>query len=335
MSKSTTIAAIYREFGPPEEVTSLSKNWRVGELEPGSLRLRMLASPVNPADINLIQGKYGVRPKLPAVGGLEGVAEIAECGDEVTGYSPGDWVLLPPSPGAWCGELVVPAREVTPLPRGLALDPAQAAMLSINPPTAWRLLHDFVELPPGAWVIQNAANSGVGLAVAALAKVKGWRTINLARREEALEPVRNAGGDVLLLDEGELATQVEKATGGEPVQLALNCVGGESALRMANCLADGGKLITFGAMGRQPLKIPNGLLIFRDLEFKGFWLSRWRKAASRETWDGMIVEIAKLAAAGKLHSHVAATYPLEEVRSALAHAQQSQRGGKVLLRMGG
>ena len=68
--------------------------------------------------------------------------------------------------------------------------------------------------------------------------------------------------------------------GAHRPRLGLNAVGGASALNLANALSDFGVLVTYGAMARQPLKIPNGLLIFRNLEFKGFWASRWLRSLS-------------------------------------------------------
>src|SRR5206468_1999088 len=78
-----------------------------------------------------------------------------------------------------------------------------------------------------------------------------------------------------------LRDEVKKATGGAPIRLGLNAVGGESALRLMNCLAPSGTLVTFGAMSLQPLKIPNGLLIFKDLRFRGIWINKWYDNATQ------------------------------------------------------
>ena len=331
---STTTAIVFESFGKPEEVLQVRADWPVAAPGEGQLRLRLLASPVNPADINLIEGTYGVKPELPAVPGIEGVAEVIECGPGVEGFAWGDKVLLPPASGTWSAETLAAASAVTLLPRELqlTLDPLQAAMLSVNPPTAWLMLHNYIDLQPGDWVIQNAANSGAGLATVAIAKAKGWRTVNLARSQEALDRVQAAGGDVNVLDDEHAPEAIRTATGGAPIKLALNAVGGDSALRLAKCLGSDGKLVTYGAMGRQPLRLPNGLLIFKGLSFHGFWITKWRKSAPPETWTAIIAELAHLLAAGRLHTPIAAVYPLEFITQAVAHAQQGQRGGKVLLR---
>ena len=114
-------------------------------------------------------------------------------------------------------------------------------------------------------MIQNAANSAAGRAVIQIAHELGFKTVNVVRRAELIDELRAEGGDVVLMDGEKLRDEVKAATSGAPIRLGLNAVGGESALHLANCLAFGGTLVSFGAMSMQPLKIPTGLLIFKDL----------------------------------------------------------------------
>ncbi|HEY6675602.1 MAG TPA: zinc-binding dehydrogenase, partial [Terrimicrobium sp.] len=104
-----------------------------------------------------------------------------------------------------------------------------------------------------------------------------------------------------------------------------------SALNVANALSDFGVLVTYGAMARQPLKIPNGLLIFRNLEFKGFWASRWLRslppARATKLWNGL----ASLSIRGKLRVPIHRVFPLPDLLSAVQEAASEKRNGKVLL----
>jgi trans-2-enoyl-CoA reductase len=179
-------------------------------------------------------------------------------------------------------------------------------------------------------VIQNAANSAVGRLVIQIAKSAGWRTINLVRRPEMIDEMREWGGDVVVLDSEETKDGIAAAIGGAKVRLALNAVGGDSALRVANALAPGGTIVTFGAMSRQPLRIPNGLVIFKDLRWRGFWISQWYREAPAAAEGEMFAELFDLAARGALHSPVERVYPLSEATAAIAHAAKSQRAGKIL-----
>jgi NADPH:quinone reductase-like Zn-dependent oxidoreductase len=288
----------------------------------------MLAAPINPADINVIEGTYGELPPLPATIGNEGCGEILALGAGVENLRIGQKVL-PLAFGTWSREVVLPAQNILPLPDGI--DIHQAAMLAVNPATAWRLLHDFATLQPGDWIAQNAANSGVGRAVIQLARHLGLRTLNVVRRPELLEELLALGADVVVTEETDLRREASQFCGGRLPKLGLNAVGGASALNIANALASGSPHITFGAMGRQPLKIPNGLLIFQNLAFQGFWLRRWKECASAAEIQSTYATLADLLAQGVLNTPVDRVFPLTEVLSALAAASQDKRPGKILL----
>lgn len=73
---------------------------------------------------------------------------------------------------------------------------------------------DFASLQPGDWVIQNSANSGVGSYAVQLARLRGYKTVNIVRRESAVAGVQAQGADVELVDGDDLAGRVKAATGG-------------------------------------------------------------------------------------------------------------------------
>ncbi|MFL6514139.1 MAG: MDR family NADPH-dependent oxidoreductase [Chthoniobacterales bacterium] len=329
--KKTIAVVIYESHGKPEQVLNIVEQ-PCPEPQPGEVLVKMLAAPVNPADLNAIEGKYPGRPEVPATPGMEGVGTIERVGNDVTDLQPGTQVLLPHHVGTWREAVVVKASDVVPLPAGI--DPIQAAMLKINPLTAWRLLHGYVQLKRGDWVIQNAANSGAGRAVMQIAKQLGHKVINVARRPELIDELRTEGAEVVLLDDENLRGAVKTATGGAPIRLALNAVGGESALRLMNALAPEATMVTYGAMSLQPLKIPNGLLIFKDLRFRGIWINKWYDRATREERMEAFDPIFDMAKRGLLQSKVERLYPLTEVLAAIAHASQPKRSGKIVLQIG-
>lgn len=319
-----------RQFGSAQEsLTTVD----VPHRDPGNgeILIEMVAAPINPADINVIEGKYGELPSLPSPIGNEGVGRVAKLGAGVTGLEVGQMVL-PLTFGTWTSEMVVPAARVVPLPTDV--DAHQAAMLTVNPATAWRILHDFVKLVPGDWVVQNAANSGVGRSTIQLARALGLHTLNVVRRPELVDELREAGGDVVVTEGCDLRKEVKSLCAGARPRLGLNAVGGSSALNVANALDRGGTLVTFGAMSKQALKIPNGLLIFSDISFRGFWLKRWRDAASPEEIRATYTELARHLANGTLLTPVAETFPLRDLVSAVDAAGREQRRGKVLVTMG-
>lgn len=329
--KKAARAVTFHQHGEPAEVLRVETH-ELPQPGPHEALVEMRAAPVNPADINLIQGTYGKLPPLPAVAGLEGVGVVTVLGAAAHGVQLGERVLLPHGLGSWREAAVVNAATLIPVPREIPVE--QAAMLKINPPTAWRMLHDFAELRRGDWVAQNAANSGVGRAVIAIAKSLGVRTVNIVRRAELLEELGRAGADVTLLDGENLPREIAEATNHAPIPLALNAVGGESAVRLAKALAPGGTVVTYGAMGRQPLRIPNGLLIFKNIALRGFWVSRWYAHAADEQVRAMFAQLFPLAASGALASPVERMFSIDEAPAAVARAMESGRGGKILLRLG-
>ena len=108
-------------------------------------------------------------------------------------------------------------------------------------------------------------------------------------------------------------------------------MGGASALNIANALAAGSSLVTYGAMSRQPLKIPNGLLIFKNLNFCGFWLRRWKENATAAELQSTYQVLADFLARGVLHTPIHAVFPLSDVQKAVEIAAQEKRSGKVIL----
>ncbi|MEO6787510.1 MAG: 2-enoyl thioester reductase domain-containing protein, partial [Chthoniobacteraceae bacterium] len=292
--------------------------------------VRMKFAPVNPADINVLEGKYPIRPALPGTPGMEGVGIVEECGAGVTGLVRGDVVLLPHGFGTWREAGNVSAAQLVRIAPNVPLE--QAAMLRINPATALVMLREFVLLQPGEWIVQNAANSAVGRCAIRLARYFGWRTVNVVRRAELVDELKAEGADAVLVEGEKVSAEIKAATAGEPIRLALNAVGGDSAVRLAGALAFGGTIVTFGAMARQPLKVPNGLLIFQDIAWRGFWITHWYERAGEAAGSRLLGELSALAANGAIATPVEAVYPLEQIADAIAHAQRPQRGGKVLLR---
>src|SRR5881227_2087987 len=235
----TIKAIVYERHGNPPEVLQIqTQPWPAAAAAEAIVAMR--AAPINPADINAIEGKYPGRREVPAVPGFEGAGVVVETGANVSAIAKGALVILPHNIGTWREALAVKASELVAVPP--EIEPVHAAMLKINPMTALRLLHDYVDLTRGDWLIQNAANSAAGRAVIQIAHELGFKTVNVVRRPELIDELRAEGGDVVLVDRerpsptSTLRDEVKAATGGAAIKLGLNSVGGDSALHLANCL---------------------------------------------------------------------------------------------------
>jgi len=326
-SISHTKELIFRAIGKPTEVLQLEARALISDApEPGDVLVRIQAAPINPADLNTIKGTYGVKLKLPATPGIEGCG-VVENGN-MTDFEKGDLVMFLRRASTWASHVSVPAESLFKLPSGI--DPIQAAMLKVNPATAWQLLHGFRKLEKGEWIVQNVGNSAVGRCVIQLARDLGIRTISFVRREGVFEELKALGADRVFLDDeaGQLAAI--EALGGANAALAFNAVGGESALRLMKLLGEGGTHITYGAMGLKPVTIPNGLLIFRNIRVCGLWVSRWIENAPHAEVHAVYGDLAGRVVAGNLVQLVDSVFPLEEYQAALVRLEAPERSGKVL-----
>ena len=325
--RKTIKAIVYERHGNPAEVLQIQTHpWPKPAADEAVVEMR--AAPINPADINAIEGKYPGRREVPAMPGFEGAGIVVEVGANVSTITKGALVILPHNIGTWREALAVKASELVAVPP--EIEPVHAATLKINPMTALRLLQDYVDLARGDWLIQNAANSAASRAVIQIAHELGFKTVNVVRRAELIDELRGEGGDVVLIDGEKLREEVKSATSGAAICLGLNLVGGESALRLANCLAFGGTLVSFGAMSLQPLKIPTGLLIFKDLRFRGIWINKWYDDAAMQERMEAFKRLFGMAKRGLLKTKVERSYSIDDAKAAVAHASQSKRSGKVI-----
>jgi mitochondrial enoyl-[acyl-carrier protein] reductase / trans-2-enoyl-CoA reductase len=321
-------AVQFSVFGPPDQVAELIELPDPGEPGAGEVVIDIEACPINPASLLLLEGRYGVRPNLPAPVHSEGVGKVAKIGTGVTHLKLGDRVLLPRD-GTWCQRIKAPAKGLFALPAGV--DPLQLAMTRVNPPTAYLMLRDYVKLAAGDWVIQDAANSGVGHALIAIGRELGYRTVNIVRRADLIAPLKTTGADVVVVDGPNLAAEVAAATGNGAIRLGIDAIGGEACLRLSSCMAEGGTVLNYGLLSGKPCMIGAEQLVFRDVTLKGFWLAKWFQTATPADIQEVYGKLIAMIAAGKIKVAVAATYPLTEIKQALRHAAQESRSGKVLL----
>ena len=321
--------AQYTERGPVPQASITAIEFSLPPLTEGQALIKVLAAPINPSDVLTLTGVYGILPPLPAVGGNEGVGVIAELGPGVSSPAVGQTVLLPVGGGTWSTHMVADAKKLMQLPNGV--DPLQLAMMTVNPPTAHLLLKEFVDLQAGEWVMQNAANSGVGEYLIQLAKIRGLKTVNVVRRESAVAAVKAMGGDVVLVDGDDLAKRVAKATAGAKLRLGIDAVGGKSTDNIANCLAEGAVLVNYGMMSGESCVVSPSSFVFRDVTLRGFWLAMWFRKASPPQQMAVFGELAKLIAAGKLKARVQATFDVSQIKQAVAAAAAGERDGKILI----
>lgn len=302
------------------------------ELEPagaGEVLIKVLAAPINPSDILTLTGEYGFLPPLPAVGGMEGVGEVIQLGEGVYNLAVGQRVLLFGTGGTWATHMLANAKQLVPVPDGV--DAQQQSMMTVNPPSSLLLLSEFVDLKRGDWVIQNAANSAVGGYLIQIARKRGIKTVNIVRRESAVQPLLDAGGDVVLTDGKDLNKRIVEATGSGQILLGVDAIGGAATERIARSVVDGGMVVNYGLLSGEPCQLSGASLVFRDLTLRGFWLAKWYRDASAEQRDTVFAELGQMIAEGSLSARVQASYSIDQIKKAVAVAAAGGRDGKILI----
>jgi trans-2-enoyl-CoA reductase len=298
----------------------------------------MLAAPINPADLNTIEGVYPIRPQLPAVPGSEGVGTVVDVGDQVSHVKVGDWVIpAMAAVGTWRNIVENQQYDWIPIRNDVPVE--IAAAVGVNPSTAWTMLKLWGS--EGNTIVQNAGNSGVGIAVSQLAKRLGVNVVSVVRQRKTPEEhqemeneLERLGAKLVLTEEKAQDTkfvlgELEKLNLKQPT-VAFNAVGGLSSLNLAKLLAPKGKMITYGGMSMKPVSIPTGPLIFKDISVHGFWMSRWVKEASRDERKQMVDELLDIASQGGLEGKFE-KIAFENLHQAIERAKTPFRNSKVLL----
>jgi trans-2-enoyl-CoA reductase len=187
------------------------------------------------------------------------------------------------------------------------------------------------ELAAGDWLIQNAANSGVGTCLISLARAHGLRTVNVVRRIDGVASLKDRGADVVLVDGPDLEQRVRAAVGDARLPLAIDAVAGDASGRLAKCLCEGGVVVTYGLLSEMPCTVDPHQIVFRGITLTGFWLVKFLSTMSGDEKESLYSELADRVASGEIQVDVEAVYPIDEITSALEHAARAGRGGKVLV----
>ncbi len=319
---------LIERYGTPWEVARCAEVPDVGAPAADEVVFDVLAFPINPADMWFCKGSYRLKPPLPATPGAECVGRVTAAGAAVKHVKPGDLVINLQREN-WAQRRKIKGEDAIPLPAGIDLK--QAAMVRINPPTAELMLSDFVDLRGGDWVIQNVANSAVGRLAIVLAHQRGLRTVNIVRRAELGDELKQLGADLVLVDGDDLAARVARETHEAPIKLGLEAIGGAATGRIADCLATDGTLVHYGSMSGHNPDVNRSNFIYRGIKLTGFMLGRFLARRKPEKIREIYADLARQVMEGKLFAPVDTVYPIDKIKEALMHADKGGRNGKILV----
>ncbi|WP_299185803.1 zinc-binding dehydrogenase [uncultured Psychrobacter sp.] len=322
--------ATYNEFGKPSDVLSVTES-PTPEPNNNEVRIKTILSSIHNHDLVTIKGEYGNKPKLPATGGSEAVGKIDALGEDVKGSEKGQRVVVSGVQGTWAEYFIAPAQSIIPIPD--AIDDEMAAQLIAMPMSAL-LLIEFLNIKPGQWIIQNAANGAVGESMAMLAPERHINTINLVRSTESEQELIDLGivDNNVVTDNDDWKEQVKNIVGDAKISGAVDAVGGKSGGELVTLLGKHGALASLGAMSGKPLTLNPSNLIFNLAQVKGFWASDMMQEMSHDDMQRLTRELIESAASGVLKLPTGGIYSLDDIQKAVSDEVQSDKKGKILIK---
>ena len=322
-------AATYDHFGKPADVLSVGDR-PMPQPAANEVRIKTILATIHNHDLLTVRGQYGYKPEMPAVGGSEALGIIDAVGDDVTDLSVGQRVACASVHETWAEYFVAPATMVFGIPD--SIEDELAAQLIAMPLSALMLL-EFLEVESGQWIIHNAANGAVGKTLAMLAAARGVNTINLVRRDEALNELTELGiKNNVVTDDDNWQDQVRDIIGDDKITAAVDSVGGDASNELLSLLGSNGTLVSFGIMSGKPMALDASNLIFKQAVVKGFWGSKTSQEMDLDNKQRLIDELLTRAENGNLKLPIEAVYELNDISTAVSGDVQSGKSGKVLLK---
>eukprot|EP00026_Physarum_polycephalum_P012293 Phypoly_transcript_12587.p1 GENE.Phypoly_transcript_12587~~Phypoly_transcript_12587.p1 ORF type:complete len:356 (-),score=66.88 Phypoly_transcript_12587:32-1099(-) len=344
----------FHTHGDAKEVLKYEEVEKPKIESPTQVQIRVAATPVNPSDLNIVSGTYGIKPaSLPSSSGLEGVGTIEEIGSGVTGLKAGQRVHFL-TLGGWRDYILVDFKSVVPIPD--ALSDLHGAQLTANPLTVVAMVKDLnVPSGSGEYLVQSAAGSALGRIMIQYAKVrtegknqpcnlflcqqpfevegseaKGFKTINIVRRDEQVEELKQLGADHVINSEKEdVAERIKTITNGEGIKYAIDCVGGKTGTAIIRALGKHGVCLVFGRLDKEPTQLSYGAMIFKEIVVRGFWISSWTKAHS-DLVPPMYKELIELILKGQI-TLASKAFPASDFPAALEHTKTPGKNEKTIL----
>jgi len=329
---------------PPETMRALvlhgpGEDLRLEEIPrprpgPGEVLVRIAASPINPSDLAMLAGEYGLGWPYPLVPGLEGSGQVVAAGSGLFGrFLMGRKVALAADKqGLWAEYAAVKAGRVIPLPQDLPLGAAAGSF--VNPLTAIALVSEVRRARQWS-AISTAAGGALGAMIRRRAKEQGVKIINIVRRDEQVAALQDEGARFVLNETApDFDAKLAALCKDLRCRMAFDAVGGQTTFRLGQALRDGGQILVYGGLSGQPATIHPGGMIFKGLTVRGFWLSRWLAGKSAPKMLLMAREVTKGLQGGFAETKVARVVPLDAGAQAPDAYAAAMSSGKILISTG-
>ena len=303
-------------------------DWEVPPPGPGEAQVRVSAVGVNFIDVYQREGIYSI--PVPFVSCSEGAGTVVAIGEGVREVTVGDRVAWGQGLGS-AGEVVNRSADgLVPVPEGVDLEVAAAAMLQGM--TAHYLVNSTYAVQPGTVALVHAAAGGVGQLLVQMVTAKGGRVIATAGSDEKLEIARSLGAETVInyRETTDLAAEVRQANGGKGVDVVYDGVGKSTFEASLASLRPRGMMVLFGAASGQvppfdPQRLNRAGSLFLTRPSLGHHVATRAELVERGT--SVLGDIA----AGRLHVEIGGRYPLAEAATAYDELEGRRTTGKLLL----
>jgi len=341
-------AVIIEQHGEPDDVKLAEVP--TPEPGPGEVRIRVKATALNHLDLWVLRGIPGIPPSFPHVSGCDVAGTVDTLGPGVSGWEPGDRVLV--NPTLSCGEceycahgkdnmcvrfgilgehrwggmaeyVVVPARNVHPIPDHLSFEEAAAIPLVFS--TAWQMLISEAKIQPGELVLVLGAGGGVNSAAIQIAKAAGCQVWATTSTQEKVERALALGADwvVNYREDPEWSKTIWRQTNKRGVDVVVDNVGQATWNSSLRLLGRGGRLVTVGATTGPVAETDIRYIFWRHLKILG----------STMCTRGGFLDMMRLVEQGVLKPVVDRVLPLEQASEALKILARGEQFGKIVLRV--
>ena len=299
---------------------------------PGEVLVRMRAAAVNPSDLMFLRGRYGVRREPPTIPGFEGCGDVVASGGGAGALLVGRRVAIATQggPGTWAEYTVASLTSCLPVRRRIA--DAQAAMLLVNPLTAWALIDRAVQARSGG-VLLNAANSALGRMIIRTAKARGLNAVAVVRSAQHVAALQALGAVVLVSEGDDFAERLRAACTAQRCAIGFDAVAGTLTGTMLGALPRGGRVLTYGALALAPVQVDVGTLLFGNRVVEGFWLTEWIRRRGMATVIRAMIDI-QTSLAECMTTEVHATYSFADAAAGIRAYQDAMGAGKIILTPG-
>lgn len=321
-------AIYFDEKGEPKEVLKMG-NFEKVEPKENELGIKVLASPINPADILFVKGVYRMKPILPQIAGLEGVGIVDKVGQNVS--IPLKSLVSFRHKGTWAEYAIIPFEKVIKLPPDFPIE--KASQFSLNPLTAYGLLEES-KAQPGDWILLTAGNSAISKIIIQMAKIKEINTIAVVRSIEDIDNLKFIGANEVLVDsDNDIVQSVLNVTDGQGVKCILDSVGGSLISDLLRSIAPLGQLIAYGLLSNDNVEYHNSTVIYKNITLKGFGIDNWLSGISNKEKETMLHWLVNILSSKQFVIPISAKFPITDFQQAIEMYQTGKVKGKILMTM--